>query len=53
MEIVDLCVAMVLQDVVEVCEVVHDVPQRRLMERNGGCEQKGLEGLPGPLVPIL
>ena len=37
----------------EVREVVDDVPQRRLMERNGGSAQERLEGLPSPLVPIL
>jgi hypothetical protein len=37
----------------EVKQVVCHGPQRRLMERNGGSAQEGLEGLPGPFIPVV
>jgi hypothetical protein len=39
--------------IVEVCQVVHEAPQRRLMEWNGGRAEEGLEGLPHSFVAVF
>jgi hypothetical protein len=39
--------------IVEVSEVVQNTPQRRLIERNGGRAEEGLERLPSPLIAVL
>jgi hypothetical protein len=39
--------------IVEVCKIVQDAPQRRLMEKNGGRAMEGLEGLPLSFVAVF
>jgi hypothetical protein len=39
--------------IVEVCQVVHNVPQRSLMERNGERTKEVLEGLPRALIAVF
>jgi hypothetical protein len=39
--------------IVEVCQVVQDFPQRRLIEWNGGRAEEVLEGLPRMLIAVF
>jgi hypothetical protein len=39
--------------IVEVCQVIQDALQRRLIERNGGRAEEGLKGLPSSFVAVF
>jgi hypothetical protein len=39
--------------IVEVCKIIQNALQRRLMEKNGGRAEEGLEGLPSPFIAVL